>query len=64
MAINLMTTDCDVTPRDRPAVLLPAGLESKRQWYLHRNILQFCQEDTQDVKCPRPVLHEGPVVDA
>ena len=64
VAINLMTTDCNVIPQDRPVTQLPAGLDSKRQWYLHRHIRQFCREDTQDVMCPRPAVPEGPVVDA
>jgi hypothetical protein len=37
-----------------PPVLHPAGLSSKRQWYLYDKIREFCPENVQDITCPRP----------
>ena len=37
-----------------PPVLPPAGLSSKRQWYLYEKIREFCPENFKDVTCPRP----------
>ena len=37
-----------------PPVLPPAGLSSKRQWYLHDKIREFCPDNFKDVTCPRP----------
>lgn len=37
-----------------PAVILPSGLSLQRQWYLHREIREFCRVGTEDIVCPLP----------
>ena len=37
-----------------PPQILPPGLSSERQWYLHREIREFCRPGTEDLVCPLP----------
>ena len=39
---------------DLPQPIHPAGLSIERQWYLHNNIAEYCDEDVRDQVCPRP----------
>ena len=37
-----------------PPQIWPPGLPSERQWYLHREIREFCRPGTEDLVCPLP----------
>ena len=37
-----------------PAVVLPIGMSSQRQWYLYDKIRQFCPDECKDLTCPYP----------
>jgi hypothetical protein len=37
-----------------PHVVRPSGLSLARQWYLHRQIREYCREGTEDLVCPMP----------
>ena len=37
-----------------PQVVSPAGLSLTRQWYVYRQIREYCKEGTEDVVCPKP----------
>lgn len=39
-----------------PSVIQPAGLDSKRQWYLYEQIRPFCKPLTEDLICPLPLV--------
>ena len=42
-----------------PCVIKPVGLSLQRQWYLYRQIREFCRDGTEDLTCPKPsVPHE------
>lgn len=47
-----------------PDVLVPPGLDRKRQIYLYEKIRQFCEPGTEDKCCPKPLDYtEGLVRD-
>lgn len=37
-----------------PPTIRPSGLTLTRQWYLYRQIRDFCRDGTQDLTCPKP----------
>ena len=37
-----------------PPVIKPIGLSQTRQWYLYRQIREFCRDGTEDLTCPKP----------
>ena len=39
-----------------PPVIEPVGLSPTRQWYLFRQIRDYCREGTQDLTCPKPLI--------
>lgn len=41
-------------PSQMSPVLVPTGLDMKRQKYLYDEIRQFCREETKDTVCPVP----------
>ena len=41
---------------DLPPTIPPSGLSNNRQWYLYRQIREFCREGTEDETCPKPAL--------
>ena len=42
------------TISDLPSQVTPAGLDSKRQWYLYHEIREYCSDETKDDVCPLP----------
>ena len=40
---------------EQPPVIQPIGLSPTRQWYLFRQIREYCREGTQDLTCPKPL---------
>ena len=50
------------TADELPPVIHPIGLSLTRQWYLYRQIREFCKEGTEDLTCPKPSVpfHESP----
>ena len=41
-----------------PPQITPSGLSLDRQWYLYQQILQFCDEEFQDITCPEPEMQK------
>ena len=41
---------------DFPTIILPKGLDAKRQWYLYDEIRQFAGESKQDLVTPLPLV--------
>ena len=41
---------------DLPQIIPPAGLDSKRQWYLYNEIREYCTDETKDLVCPLPSI--------
>ena len=41
-------------PDELPQVISPPGLSLSRQWYLYRQIREYCREGTEDLVCPKP----------
>ena len=37
-----------------PSLIVPSGLPLKRQWYLYRQIRNYCRDGTEDLTCPKP----------
>ena len=50
----LLDTDWTPSSTDLPAAIPPSGLSLQRQWYLHREIREFCRPGTEDLVCPLP----------
>lgn len=44
------------TPGDLPEVIVPAGLDAKRQWYLYDEIRDFVKEECKELVCPHPAV--------
>ena len=42
------------TPDELPPMVTPLGLSSTRQWYLYREIREYCKDGTEDSVCPKP----------
>ena len=41
-------------PSELPPVILPTGLDAKRQWYLYNEVREYCTDNTKDLVCPLP----------
>ena len=41
-----------------PPTITPLGLFSTRQWYLYREIREYCRHGTEDSVCPKPSVPE------
>ena len=55
--INLLKTPAwSPQASDLPQQICPAGLSLERQWYLYKNIAEYCCEDVRDKVCPRPLV--------
>ena len=39
-----------------PPVIKPVGFSPTRQWYLYRQIREFCRDGTEDLTCPKPFM--------
>ena len=37
-----------------PSLIVPSGLPLERQWYLYRQIRNYCRDGTEDLTCPKP----------
>ncbi|KAK6174096.1 hypothetical protein SNE40_017436 [Patella caerulea] len=53
--VKLLKNIAELSPGELPEIVLPPGLDDKRQWYLFTQIREFCSEGTRDTVCPRPV---------
>ena len=51
---ELLRRDVTIDTEELPFVVEPAGLASKRQWYLYDKIREFCPPDDRDITCPLP----------
>ena len=47
------------TAEELPVVIPPSGLSLQRQWYLHKEIREFCRPGTEDLVCPLPASPLG-----
>lgn len=45
---------------EMPSIIVPKGLNAKRQWYLYQEIRPFTAEEFQDITCPRPTVPKPP----
>lgn len=50
----LHDTKWSPAPDRLPSVINPTGLSPARQWYLFREIREFCRPGTEDLVCPKP----------
>ena len=59
----LLDTDWAPSATELPAAIPPSGLSLQRQWYLHKEIREFCRPGTEDLVCPLPatLLEDQPV---
>ena len=46
------------TQDELPATITPLGLSSTRQWYLYREIHEYCRHVTEDLVCPKPSVDD------
>jgi hypothetical protein len=51
---KMMCDEWTPLPNELPHVVRPSGLSLARQWYLHRQIREYCREGTEDLVCPMP----------
>ena len=60
----LADTHWSPSTSELPPVIPPTGLSLQRQWYLHKEIREFCRQGTEDLVCPLPAspLQEEPVL--
>ena len=62
--VNILQPGCkleDLTPANLPEPLQPAGISRQRLEYLHKNVRQYCHEESRDLTCPPPPpLEEEP----
>ncbi len=42
------------TTAELPPQIMPSGLSDERQWYLYKEIREFCRDGTEDLTCPLP----------
>ena len=42
------------TAEELPPIVQPSGLSNTRQWYLYKQIREFCRAGTEDRVCPLP----------
>ena len=56
VTINLLKAPWNPTADELPSVVTPAGLSSKRQWYLYDKIRPYCTGDNKDITCPLPSI--------
>ena len=46
------------TQDELPPINTPLGLSSTRQWYLYKEIREYCRHGTEDSVCPKPSVPE------
>ncbi len=52
---RILTDDSWSPTADKlPPVIPPSGLSAQRQWYLYKEIREFCRAGTKDLVCPLP----------
>ena len=57
----VLVGDAGAVPHAPPPQVQSPGLSAQRQWYLFKNICDFCTDDTKDTMCSKPTVSEpGP----
>ena len=51
---NLDSGSWSPVASELPSLIVPSGLPLERQWYLYRQIRNYCREGTEDLTCPKP----------
>lgn len=64
VSFTMMIDNWHPLPHQLPHRIIPAGLSSARQWYLYRQIREYCKEEMKDLVCPKPSVEPDGAVDS